>query len=338
MRAVSFAVLALVGCGADYETEHLRITTHFDAPLCAGNLDTYERSIDVLEAELGRTLDTPLDVDLWHYEDWTSEVRERCTRAGLACYHRPSHRIFGILGTKEMRHELVHAVVRRSTDDMLQEGAAEALSGPTKFGFKRPALTREPESVSYVSSGHFVRWLQETRGLACVRAVLSVGHDDAASTFAEHCGSSFDAAVEDYSETAPWTYPNPFGCDFGAEDALTLETEVVEIDVMIDCDDIDTTAEDAGMFVSRHVTVEDAGGWMVWTNASSALLYRCEEESILLAPTRSTSDFVGGAVSGRVGNVWLEPGDYQLKVWVAGWDPQTVRVRLDPTVPIERVP
>ena len=46
MKWAPLGALCMVGCGADYETEHLRITTHFDAPLCAGNLDTYERVIE----------------------------------------------------------------------------------------------------------------------------------------------------------------------------------------------------------------------------------------------------------------------------------------------------
>lgn len=350
MKWALLGALCTVGCGADYETEHLRITTHFDAPLCAGNLEIYEQSIDVLESKIGRSLDTPLDVDLWHFEGWR-EVSDRHCREDLrGCYRRSSHRIFGVLGTPLMAHELVHAIVRRSTDEMVQEGTAEAWSDWTQFGREQPALVPVGGSVDYTSSGHFMRWLDETRGRACVRALLSVGHGKSEETFSEHCGSSFDAAVDEYADTAPWIYPNPFGCDFGIADEVTLAPEGLDLAVTIDCDDIDTTAHEIGMNVKHRLKVEQAGMWTIWTDSedSAASVSRCEDEGIEIAPHYWISDDrippinsfnLRGNGKGKVGRVWLDPGWYHLSVGVLGWaGPRTVRVRIDPAPPIERVP
>lgn len=347
--ATAVASFMLFGCGADYETEHLRITTHFDAPLCAGNLDTYEQRIDVLEAELGRSLDTPLDVDLWRFGDWDEPRETHCDGFGQACYKRGSHRIFGILGTKEMTHEFVHAIVRESSDRLFGEGGAEALSDWTNFGRQRPTLNLDRDNISYSTAGHFVRWLGETRGRACVRALVSAKPNEAEATFRERCGGSFEAAVEEYSQTAPWIYPNPFGCDFGITDEETLEPEGLDIEVTIDCDDIDTSAHEIGMNVKRRLRVEQAGMWTIWTDSadSAASVSRCEDDTIEIAPHYWISDDrippinsfnLRGNGKGKVGRVWLDPGEYHLSVGVVGWTgPQTVRVRIDPAPPIERV-
>ncbi len=142
----SFALLAaaLLACAPDYETEHLRITTHLDFPLCEGNLDSYERMIDDFEVRIGTELRAPLDVELWNDRDWRAETRRLCgPRDVIACYNTVTHRVNGAFGQEILGHEIVHALMPTAvhSDLLFYEGTAVALSSSTVLAGGRPVLT-----------------------------------------------------------------------------------------------------------------------------------------------------------------------------------------------------
>lgn len=350
-QSTAILALALLGCAPDYETEHLRITTHFDFPLCEGDLVTYERMIDTSEREVGRQLDTPLDVELWTGVDWDEEALDRCGPDGpRACYQRGSHRILATLGDITMGHELVHAMTRRPTksDLFFHEGAAVALSEATAFSWTRPQLTPRSGTIRYLGAGHFVRWLVEQRGWQCVRDVLSVNHDDAAAAFARSCGSSFDAAVEEFSTSAPWSYPSPLGCAFHGGEEHELGDSLLEFDVTIDCTSEDAHALEIGVEARHVLHVSSEGRRVVWTDADALAISRCETEPELLAQPYTLADdrlppsivVPTRVLVGRQFNLLqLERGDYLLGVISSSrGEPRAVSVRIEPAPPIVRVP
>lgn len=353
-RTATLSLTFVVGaCTPDYETEHLRINTHFDAPLCAGNLEWYERMIDQTEQSIGHDLRAPLELELWSSKSWDEgESRHQCGRSEpQGCYEARTHTIQARFDRSVIAHEIVHAFTPRPTsaDRMFEEGLSEALTRMTRFGRGRPALATQSGDVDYVSAGHFVRWLAETRGSACLRAVLAVAHADVEATFAESCGSSLDAAIDEYTQTAPWTFPSLLGCDLEAEQVHELAPDQpLALTVEIDCANPSTHSTSAGMHVSHIVRVTAAGNYLSWTNASALTFRRC---STAIEPTPPDStisdDGVPPASTGlqrafagdRVGALRLDAGDYLVGVTMDSWaGVHEVDVRIESAPPITRVP
>ena len=126
---IAAAMLFVLACGDDlpeirYETEHLRIGTAFDAPLCQGDLDYYESIVTSLEQQLATSVRDPIEVYLWDTLSYFPESGW-CTEVAIGCYGD------GVVYADSLSidHELVHAVIDTFADPspFWDEGAAEAL-------------------------------------------------------------------------------------------------------------------------------------------------------------------------------------------------------------------
>ena len=226
-------VCGVLACSSPTDhTQHLEIEAHLDAPLCAGNLARYETMVAMHEERLGRDLHTPVELELWPEFEWFEREYELCgphRRGG--CYARAAHHIDAEFDDRAIAHSLVHAIARnRSADDRLfVEGTAEALSGPTTFPEIAPTLGVNTDDISHPSAGHFVRWLWETRGPECTRTLLWTDASEVAEVFESACGSTFEAARDEFGATAPYYYPSPFEC--GEIDWVLVDTldETIEL-------------------------------------------------------------------------------------------------------------
>lgn len=282
-------VCGVLACSSPTDhTQHLEIEAHLDAPLCAGNLARYETMVAMHEERLGRDLHTPVELELWPEFEWFEREYELCgphRRGG--CYARAAHHIDAEFDDRAIAHSLVHAIARnRSADDRLfVEGTAEALSGPTTFPEIAPTLGVNTDDISHPSAGHFVRWLWETRGPECTRTLLWTDASEVAEVFESACGSTFEAARDEFGATAPYYYPSPFEC--GETDWVLVDT--LDETIELDCDDPEVRAMEfrgeLGREITRVIEVEAPGLYHVWTSAPRATLASCTRERVDEAPS-----------------------------------------------------
>ena len=256
-----------------YETEHLRIGTDYDAPVCRGNRDHLERVVTSLEERLDTKVTAPIEVYLWGLEDpgWCPEV-------GTGCFE--NNTVYS--SEVSVDHELAHIVIATLGDPAAfwDEGSAEALqSDRTLFGLSAPIddLNLETARVNYHTAGHFSRWLIESRGIDSFRQLLrsSAG---ALEAFEGAYDLSFEAAQEQYFNEAPHSYGALIACEHPAlpqTDELTW-SETLEIDC--EAEHVYSTPDGMGMF--RVLTIEQRGYYVLSTSAELGTIARCDDEDL----------------------------------------------------------
>ncbi len=197
-----------------YETEHLRIGTDFDEPLCRGDLDRMELVITVAESLLATSVEERVDVYLWSVEDWPG-ANVVCRAGTGGCYLRSGPTIYA--NQALIDHELIHAVTatlgRPAT--IWDEGAAEALQSQRKrYATSRITdnLELEAPELDYNAAGSFVRWLLETRGPEQLRELLETGGDPRES-FEHVYGMTVEQAEDQYFVEAPYSYGALIACE-----------------------------------------------------------------------------------------------------------------------------
>src|SRR5690606_21218077 len=177
----------------EYETERAVIGSALEDPLCPGDLEFIDDHIAFAEDMLGVEADLPIEIYLF------ATVEVPCD-AGYGCYFPKEDRI--VTAWTAVDHEIVHAVAKSLTFEskFWVEGVAIALSDE---GTHRTAeITASAlDSDNEKSSGHFVRWLIETRGIELLRRVLD--GEPAEEVYA----ASKSALVSEYEEDAPYAYP-----------------------------------------------------------------------------------------------------------------------------------
>lgn len=271
-------------CSPTETSPHLEVRSHGESQqLCAGDLARYEAMLVAYEDRLGRDLQTPVKLDVWHPSEWPAHAFWKCGPSrGLGCYVRSSHHIYSSSHDIVVAHELVHAVARNTEadDPLFVEGVADALSRATEFGDVSPTLGLSNSEV-YRFAGHFVRWLWETRGPECVRPVLWSDAKDVAAVFESACGSSFEDARDEYAASAPWRYPSFAGCD---ETDWVLDDGLDE-SIDFDCDDPSVRGQGTELVTTRVLEVDTPGLHHVWTSAAGVSLGSCAREVIEDAPS-----------------------------------------------------
>src|SRR5690606_29847539 len=120
-----------------YETEHLRIGTDLEHPLCAGDLIAFEKIIRRIEDELGFLVESEISVSIWSDEGWGAVAKDYCSRDRrvLGCTSYREDAIYTSLSSVE--HELVHATMPvTNLTPFFSEGLADVYSGrrQTRFG------------------------------------------------------------------------------------------------------------------------------------------------------------------------------------------------------------
>jgi hypothetical protein len=322
-----------------YETEHLRIGTNYDAPLCRGDLDHFELVVTTLEERLGTTVTEPVTVYLWDENPgWcTSEYASGCFRDGV---------VYG--DALSVDHELVHAVIATfaSPAALWNEGAAEALqSDRTLRGSSTPVanLDRTTLEVDYLTAGHFSRWLVETRGIETYRSLLRAG-GSARVAFEDTYAMTIEDAQAQYLSEAPYSYGALIGCEhpeLPQVDALTW-SDTLEVD----CANADVHATTGGLGAFRVLTITARDDYAFSTSAALGVISRCDDEDLASPPMTDDPEFadvppitdafvyqytrIFGA-DGEVTVLDLVPGRYEVAVGSLDYEARTERLDVTAT-------
>ena len=345
--------LLLVACEQlpeiQYETEHLRIATNFNEPLCQGDLDHLELVVSTLEAQLDTKLGRPVDLYLWDDVSDSSASPGWCRNdTGLGCYKN------GVVysGQLAVDHELVHAVVATigAPATFWGEGAAEALqSHRTIFNWSAPTanLNLDSPQLSYLTAGHFSRWLLETHGLASYRALLRAP-GSAQKAFESTYGMTIEDAEAQYFDQAPHSYGALISCDH-AELPQTGDLRWSE-SIDIDCDNADVHGGPLGMGAYRVLTILERGHYAFSTSAATGVIARCPDEDYELPPTINDPAFgdlpplTGGfarvfAGDGEMTVLDLAPGRYKVAAGFLDHEARTAQLDVSAaTGPIPQTP
>lgn len=335
-----------------YETEHLRIGTAFDQPLCRGNLDHLEQVITTAETQLQTNVKGPIDVYLWDPLEWSIDPGW-CAGELSGCYS--PGRVYS--SPWAVDHELVHAVVatlRNYPAPFWSEGAAEALqSARTFWSGSSPIdnLHLDSPQFSYRTAGHFSRWLLETRGPELYRALLSSPRGTRAA-FEETYGMTLEAAQAQYFETAPYSYGAIVSCDHPVLEQRGDREWAETID--IDCDAVGVRAGPVGMGAMRVLTITQRGYYDLWTSAEIGVIGRCNDvvlESPPIPNDPSEGDvppitemfieqfFTRFSADGEPTSLDLVPGRYEISVGFNDFEPRTVELEIAASAgPIPQTP
>ena len=348
------AVLASAGVAScespplavDYWTEHLRIGTDLDYPLCQGDLDSYERTIATMEDELGVELRSTVDVYLWSHDSWSSQGVEGCSREVLGCYDYEDRAVHA--STQSLEHELAHAVIDNPYLDVyFSEGIANMYAGDvTLFGVTGPSANIHANADNYDLEGatHFARWLRDRWG-AYKLGELAKRHGSGFDNFEEVYGVSLSVAESLYFEDSPAIYPSIYSCD--APEIPTRDLPVgwaAEVD--IDCGRGDTYGAPIGLYTHRTLVVREDGRYSFVTNGGLINAFRCAEGQVAEYPSQAElanedipPEYAGYPQSAyryfaghEVHTVELRRGRYNLAVGIEGFEPSTVTVAAWPAL------
>lgn len=354
-RLVTLSIVgSLVACEGDplpiaYETEHLRIGTDLEHPLCAGDLVAYEQIISRVEDELGLTMNSTFTVSIWSDEAWQAVRKEYCgpDPRTLGCTSYRNNAIYTSWSAVE--HELVHAATPiPNLTPLFLEGIADAYSGrQTRFGFSAPAdsLDLSGEQVDRGTARHFVMWLREVWGGAKLGELAKLGKS-AGSRFEDVYGLSFAEAQEMYFANAPWGYPGINTCA-GAPLEFVDEFGGWQSTIAFDCDNgQDVRVYGIALSVQRTFVIPVAGHYSVSTDADGIGLSRCatgpiEEPlrfdafidddvppSYASYPSEEAKFYEGGSIV----DLYFEAGKHQITIGVIGYEPDEVNLSIWPTL------
>jgi len=285
--AVVFAwALVLAACGGlpevQYVTPRLELATGFDAPVCAGTLDSLDAHLERVGQTLGLGLTgEPIRV-YWLSE---SETEDICGEGTGGCFFPATRVVFG--QESSLTHELVHAALdSRGDSSFLEEGMAEMLSGVGVYYDARATDASVAEridlsrseyrdgGVDYAAAGHFVRWVFETGGTAAmVNLATELEHsasaDEIVATLQEAMSDPIDVISERYRAEAPKYYR---GLDQSGVSGLLLDDLRDGVLTRLDCADKDTRGPlrdgEAGQYRVFRVSMPSAGRAMIEVSGS----------------------------------------------------------------------
>lgn len=217
--AVAGALSSTLSCAPEPSTRwlghYLHFVTDLDVPICEGTFHRQERLVELLAAEFGAVIDTPV----WFELTTPDDAHERCeSESAFGCYRHRREKIYSSLPYHP--HEIVHAVAAAAAwtgPTAFTEGLAEAYSHGARSGTDRlPVaevladfqLTRD----HYYTMALFVRFLLERHGVAAFGAFMRATEfeDDVdmfapsfAAVFAEPLEAAI-AAFEAYPTCQAW--------------------------------------------------------------------------------------------------------------------------------------
>jgi hypothetical protein len=357
-EAAALAVLVLSsGCNElppmRYETDHLRIGTDFEGPVCAGTLHEFEEQ--VLFVEEAHDFQVQGKLELYLFKD---SVGEWCGRESVpGCYF--SHGEKRAYSTYPVaRHEIVHAVmgqIHAGGSSFFAEGFAVDLTGEgSSFPVTYPSsnLGLLSIEVSHRTAGHFMRWLRSRYSSSELEDIMRhSGHHRSAShataAFNKATGDDFHEVEQAYFETAP-----EFFAPFDIVEPPTVAAENGGWDIALDlnCEEIDTEGYDDEMWRRVRIEVTEPGYYVLvvtWPATATISLRRTEDlpvgDPIPNRPSWPIGDELFDAPEAWFPNVpletWLDAGIYDIGVHVPGVAPTTAAVRIHPQVgPISELP
>jgi len=317
-------VLGVVGCQPDQGRPVTligdRAVVTFERPLCRGDIEMIEETLDHIEDSLDVEVVSPIEIALWsHYAD----VVAHCSEGPAGCYiNGEVHSLWDV-----QEHEIVHAVAAPlgTPEPLWAEGIAEAISGRTRQGQADVGSLVGLQSyreVDYGTAGHFVRWLLEDYGVEGIRALQRE------IAFEEVYAMELADAAADYEANAPWSYPHWNPCR--GEPLPSTSGDGWEHDIDVACADPWGSAQyQSGPTVFRAVEIEASGTYSLRvTGANRVGAIACQLETLRDRPVdemagdiiRESSDlalptfFVGDELY----EIRLEPGHLQFSITVDG--------------------
>ena len=318
----------------DYETEHAVVGVQPSRwlPLCAGDLETIDRTLTSIESRVGLVREDPAEIYLMVSDE------APCRDGARACYSRPLDQVYATWDT--LPHELVHAVTRDVEFQSLfwEEGFAEAVSGTPTWKDTRAPLTEDDllanSLLTYRSAAHFSRFLIETRGWDAYRRVVLDGEP-----MEDALGSPISSVLDEYEASAPFAYPAMDPCPFPALPLVGDGTWSETLD--IDCASQDATQfervtssrSNGGVGIVRRLelaagtyVVHLDGGSEVVALACAAVPLREETEPPTNGDLFSEFDFALGTPleSGSDHVLVLTAGMYRFAVASGTQDPSSV--------------
>ena len=329
-RIMLLTALVTSGCldlpEIQYETEHLRIGTKFDGPLCRGDLDHLEQLVRTLEEQLDTSVEDPITVYLWGRAD--PDPPAWCEEGLLGCYSRKRDAVF--TGERSVDHELVHAVIATfgKPAAIWDEGAAESLASDRTYRISSPPSEHlDTEDPSYLTAGHFSRWVLDTYGLDSYRALLR--HPGSAREAFE---ATYGVRVEDvedvYFEQSPQSYAAMHTCGYPELPQTGERRWEEELD--IDCSLPDVYGGSRSMIVRRELSISERGLYAFSMTAEVGMILRCQDEDYDEVPSLEQPELYGDVPAftesvihafpvpldgdGEVKVLDLTPGRYE--VWV----------------------
>lgn len=331
-----------------YETEHLRIGTDLEHPLCEGDLLALERIIETVEDELSLEMGRVTTVYVWDDDNWLSGPHKNCPsgESTLGCTHYPNPTIW--TSTQALDHEIVHAVLGgRQLAPFFEEAIADVYAGrQTRFGNTAPSDNQGTDAASadLTTGRHFVRWLRERWGPEKLGELVRAGRSSF-DEFESVYGISLEEADALYFEEAPYGYAAMFGCD-GPE--LVRENDSGwAAEISLDCEaGEDTRVAGIGTIAHRTFTVTEPGYYTIVIEGDWFDIYRCSSEArIEEAPSLTDhladapvhhAGFPDGAYHQYPGpgtqDLFLEAGRHDIGVGVLGYDAAFARVMISPTL------
>lgn len=280
------AVLVLVSACREqskfrYETEHLRISTFFDAPLCRGDLDHLERVVTRLETDLDTSIEQPLEIHLWAAEMWPNNPGWCADEHAIGCFDGE------VIHAQQLSvaHEIVHALVATlgSPAPFWSEGAAESRqTDRTAFGDIDPSasLSLDTSQLDRRTAAHFSRWLIDVHGIERFRELLrSTGSGKEA--FEATYGMSVQEAEASYLSDAPHSFAAWITCEHPllAADGDSGWSETI----VLACDQPAVYGGSLGMAVARVLEIDARGLYDVSTLASSVTIASCKDQDVPVA-------------------------------------------------------
>jgi hypothetical protein len=338
--------LAATGCRPDlpsieYETEHLRIGTDLDHPLCHGDLVAFERIISRVEDELGLEMGGVATVYIWDYQRWRPED-VGCPEYSLGCFDIKNMTV--LTSPLALEHELVHAVIGEIRPaPFFEEGLAEVYGGAqTVFGLTAPSANEgtTAETADLSTGRHFVRWLRERWGPGPLGQLVRT-NDRTFASFETIYGMPLEEIEVLYFEDAPYGYPPVYGCD-GLELTEEPDGRGWRSDITLDCSlGEDTRAAGVGMKVHRTFYVSEPGYYTISADADWFDIFRCSEARIEQpasplahledAPVHHAS-YPSGASRHYFGrgirNLYLDVGVHDIALGLLGHEQGTAQIEI----------
>jgi hypothetical protein len=336
LAASALWAVAILGCvelpPIEYETEHLRIGTDLDGPLCEGTLVALDQQVQVVEEALEFEVEGKLELYVLEH------VGDFCDHVHGGCYDGKKRRAYAMLWAAP--HELVHAAAHQvgQGNPLFGEGLATDLTGEgLRFSTSYPSsnLAVDSSDVSQETAGHFMRWLRSQYSAREIKEILvqtspARDSDHAKKAFEEVTGDSFEQAQQDYFASAPEFFA---GFDIVAPPTVEPVNGGWDIVVDFDCRDQNTEGYRDRMWRRFRIEVPELRAYVFEvTSPGSATITFPQFEDVP----------VGGEVfdeSGDPPTQYTRPteleiggGTYDITVHVEGVEPVTVGVRLHPKI------